>query len=75
MNRVVSPQGRDESRPYEALTEMEKLSPPSLARKDVVRENKEEVSQETLEQKVRRDPVVQEIMRTFTARIVDIHPK
>jgi hypothetical protein len=48
---------------------------PALARTNVVRENKQGASQETLEQKVRRDPVVQEIMRTFTARIVDIHPK
>ena len=47
----------------------------SLARTSVVRENKQGASQETLEQKVRRDPVVQEIMRTFTARIVDIYPK
>lgn len=30
---------------------------------------------EALEHKARRDPVVQEIMRTFAAKIVDIHPK
>ena len=47
----------------------------ALARTNVVRENKQGASQETLEQKVRRDPVVQEVMRTFTARIVDIYPK
>jgi hypothetical protein len=31
--------------------------------------------QETIEQKVRRDPVVQEVIKTFTARIVDVRPK
>lgn len=46
-----------------------------LAEKRVVRENKQEMPEETLEQKVRRDPVVQEVMRTFSAKIVDIQPK
>jgi len=46
-----------------------------LARKKVIRENKQETVHESLEQKARRDPVVQEVIRTFTARIVDIHPK
>ncbi|HLL77875.1 MAG TPA: DNA polymerase III subunit gamma/tau [Ktedonobacteraceae bacterium] len=48
------------------------------ARKNVVRENRqstESVPKESLEQKVRHDPVVQEVIRTFTAKIVDIHPK
>jgi hypothetical protein len=30
---------------------------------------------ETIEQHVLRDPVVQEVIKTFTARIVDIRPK
>ncbi|HLX57488.1 MAG TPA: DNA polymerase III subunit gamma/tau [Ktedonobacteraceae bacterium] len=47
----------------------------TLARTHMVRENKQVVSKEVLEQKVRHDPVVQEVMRTFSARIVDIHPK
>jgi hypothetical protein len=48
-------------------------SPGGLARKSVIRENRQEA--ETLEQKARRDPVVQEVIRTFSAKIVDIHPK
>jgi DNA polymerase-3 subunit gamma/tau len=48
-----------------------------LARKNVIRENRQGTPEgkDTLEQKVRRDPVVQEVMRTFTAKIVEIHPK
>ena len=46
-----------------------------LARNNVIRENKQETAHESLEQKARRDPVVQEVIRTFTAKIVDIHPK
>jgi hypothetical protein len=42
---------------------------------NTVRENKPVISKETLEQKVHHDPVIQEVMRTFSARIVDIHPK
>jgi DNA polymerase III subunit gamma/tau len=45
------------------------------ARTNMVRENKPVMSKEALEQKVRLDPVIQEVMRTFSARIVDIHPK
>jgi len=41
----------------------------------VVRENKPVGLQETLEQKVRYDPVIQEVIRTFSATIVDIQPK
>ncbi|HEV2582797.1 MAG TPA: hypothetical protein VGT44_18205, partial [Ktedonobacteraceae bacterium] len=61
------------------------LSPGTgLARKHVIRENRQEAlsashesreAKETLEQKARHDPVVQEVMRTFKANIVDIHPK
>src|SRR6266700_4231691 len=48
----------------------------SLARTDSVKENIGVVQpQETIEQKVHRDPVVQEVIKTFTARIVDIRPK
>lgn len=45
------------------------------ARTKVVRENNPVMSKETLEQKVHHDPVIQEAMRTFSAKIVDIHPK
>jgi DNA polymerase III subunit gamma/tau len=41
-----------------------------------VKENISVVQQhDTIEQKVRRDPVVQEVIKTFTARIVDVRPK
>ncbi len=46
-----------------------------LARKNVIRENRQSATNETLEQKASRDPVVLEVIRTFTAKIVDIHPK
>lgn len=45
------------------------------ARTNMVKENKPVMSKETLEQKVHHDPVIQEVMRTFSAKIVDIHPK
>lgn len=45
------------------------------ARTNMVRENTPKMAKETLEQKVHRDPVIQEAMRTFSAKIVDIHPK
>jgi len=49
---------------------------PSLARTDIVSENTSIVSsQETIEQKARRDPIVQEVIKTFAARIVSIQPK
>jgi len=64
-----SPQTYDSSHPYEE-------SPAGgLARKNVIRENRQSATNETLEQKASRDPVVQEVIRTFTAKIVDIHPK
>ena len=48
----------------------------SLARTNNVRENTTVVQpQDTIEQKVRRDPVVQEVMKTFSARIVEIRPQ
>ncbi len=45
------------------------------ARTKMVKENKPAMSKEALEQKVHHDPVIQEVMRTFSAKIVDIHPK
>jgi hypothetical protein len=48
----------------------------SLARTDIVKENTTVVQpQDTIEQKVRRDPVVQEVMKTFSAKIVQIRPQ
>jgi DNA polymerase-3 subunit gamma/tau len=48
----------------------------SLARTNIVRENTSVASHEdAIEQKVLRDPVVQEVMKTFSARIVEVHRK
>ncbi len=48
----------------------------TLARTGSMEENFSVVQpQDTIEQKVRSDPVVQEVMKTFSARIVDIRPK
>ncbi|MGI9061625.1 MAG: DNA polymerase III subunit gamma/tau [Ktedonobacteraceae bacterium] len=53
--------------------------PLSIVKKNVVRENTTTVSAsppfETIKQKASADPVVQEVIRTFTAKIVDIRPK
>ena len=48
-----------------------------VVKKSVLRENTtiESSSPEALKQKVSRDPVVQEVMKTFTAKIVDIRTK
>ena len=48
----------------------------SLAKSGGVKENSSAVqTRETIEQHVLRDPVVQEVIKTFTARIADIRPK
>ena len=48
----------------------------SLAKTGSVKENIGAAQpRETIEQNVLRDPVVQEVIKTFTAKIVDIHPK
>lgn len=53
--------------------------PVPLARSNVVRENSNTVSaaaaQEMLEQKAKSNPVVQEIMRTFTVKNIQVNPK
>jgi hypothetical protein len=55
------------------------ISTVPLARKNVLRENSNAVSaaaaQEMLEQKAKNHPVVQEIMRTFTVKNVQVNPK
>jgi DNA polymerase-3 subunit gamma/tau len=48
----------------------------SFTRTDIVKENiSVEQPQDTIEQKVLRDPVVQEVIKTFSARIVEVRPK
>ena len=59
--------------PVDLYASSARAMPP--ARTNVVRENTPVMSKETLEQKVHRDPVIQEVMRTFSAKIVDIRPK
>jgi len=60
----------------QALYEASPSDAASLAGTGIVKENINVVQpQETIEQKVRRDPVVQEVIKTFTARIVDVRPK
>jgi DNA polymerase-3 subunit gamma/tau len=56
--------------------EAEIVQPPPLARTQMISENTTTISsQETLEQKARRDPIVQEVMKTFAAKIVNVQPK
>jgi hypothetical protein len=51
-------------------------SEPPLARTNFVRENTTiELPQETVEQLARRDPIVQEAMRTFGADIIEVRQK
>ncbi len=43
---------------------------------NIVRENTNVASHgDTIEQKASRDPVVQEVVKTFSARIVEVHLK
>ncbi len=62
--------------PVSSADPVDMTSSSPLARMSKVSENTTEGSfQETIEQRALRDPVVQEVMRTFTARIVDVRPK
>jgi DNA polymerase III subunit gamma/tau len=70
---IPSPQDPPAVDLYAASSGAMDTMPP--ARTKVVRENNPVMSKETLEQKVHHDPVIQEVMRTFSAKIVDIHPK
>ncbi len=60
-----------------ASTVEERVMP--LARSNVVRENSNTVSaavaQEMLEQKAKSNPVVQEVVRTFTVKNIQVNPK
>jgi DNA polymerase III subunit gamma/tau len=51
-------------------------SVPPVAKNGIVRENISVLSsRETIQQQAERDPVVKEVIKTFTARIVDVYPK
>ena len=85
LERPVSPSYLDEeiwdaqkplSRTNHSLYETSPSDEDSLAITGSVKENINAAQpRETIEQNVRRDPVVQEVIKTFTARIVDIRPK
>ena len=85
LERSVSPiypaeDVQDAQKPYstmsQALFESSASDAASLTRTGVVKENTSVVQpQDTIEQKVRRDPVVQEVIKTFSARIVEVRPK
>jgi len=85
LERPVSPSYLDEeisdaqkllSRMSHSLYENSPSDEDSLAITGSVKENINAAQpRETIEQNVRRDPVVQEVIKTFTARIVDIRPK
>jgi hypothetical protein len=65
-----------QEQPVSSADPADTTSSSPLARMSKVSENTSEGSfQETIEQRALRDPVVQEVMRTFTARIVDVRPK
>jgi len=60
----------------QSLYETNPFSEDSLAKTGSLKENVNATQpRETIEQHVLRDPVVQEVIKTFTARIVDIRPK
>src|SRR6266487_2871291 len=85
LERPVSPSYLDEeiwdaqkplSRMNHSLYETSPSAEDSLAITGSVKENINAAQpRETIEQNVRLDPVVQEVIKTFTARIVDIRPK
>ncbi|HYT35974.1 MAG TPA: hypothetical protein VEL49_02260, partial [Ktedonobacteraceae bacterium] len=85
LERPVAPAYLDEeiwdaqkplSRTNHSLYETSPSDEDSLAITGSVKENINAAQpRETIEQNVRLDPVVQEVIKTFTARIVDIRPK
>jgi DNA polymerase-3 subunit gamma/tau len=85
LERPVTPSYLDEeisdvqeplSRMDQSLYETSPSDEDSLAKTDGEKENISAAQpREAIEQNVRRDPVVQEVIKTFTARIVDIRPK
>jgi len=64
------------SRMNQSLYETSPIGEDPLAKTGSMNENVNAAQpRETIEQHVLRDPVVQEVIKTFTARIVDIRPK
>ncbi len=76
LSEEISDAQKPLSKMSQSLYEISSSDEISLARTGSVKENISVVQpHETIEQKVRRDPVVQEVIKTFTARIVDVRPK
>src|SRR6266480_2843056 len=85
LERPVSPaylgeENSDKQKPLSSMNQSSYETSPSdedsLAKSGGVKENSSAVqTRETIEQHVLRDPVVQEVIKTFTARIADIRPK
>jgi len=71
---------QDAQKPFSTMSQDLFESSPSdaasLTRTGIVKENTSVVQPpDTIEQKVHRDPVVQEVIKTFSARIVEFRPK
>ena len=72
----ISAAHKPSSKMNQSLYETSPSDEDSLAKTGSVRENiNAEQPRETVEQQALSDPVVQEVIKTFTARIVDIRPK
>jgi hypothetical protein len=84
---IAVPPAQTEQRSTDAQTEKLPISPvipvrtneagvPPVAKNGIVRENTSIVSsREIMQQQVEHDPVVQEVIKTFAARIVDVYSK
>ena len=70
-----SQMSRSTSYPVNTVSTGETRVPP-VAKNEIVRENINVISsRESIQQQAERDPVVQEVIKTFAARIVDVYPK
>jgi DNA polymerase-3 subunit gamma/tau len=70
-----SQMSKSTSYPVNTVSTNETNAPP-VAKNGIVRENINVLSsRETIQQQAERDPVVQEVIKTFAARIVDVYPK
>jgi DNA polymerase-3 subunit gamma/tau len=76
LGEEISEVQKSPTRMNQSLYETNQFSKDSLAKSGDVEENINAVkSREVIEENVCRDPVVQEVMKTFSARIIDIRPK
>jgi DNA polymerase III subunit gamma/tau len=76
LDQEISDAQKSLSRMNQSLYETNPSDEDSLANTSIVKENISVAQpRETIEHHVLRDPVVQEVIKTFTARVVDIRPK